>query len=107
MNPSQAVTPRPQMEITHVETLGNNNDDHLKHDDATPVVTPSQGPSTHTTINSLTIASITAAPILPQTNASFSGDETPPMLRQALADAPKPTSFLQTPPPNGYAKNFS
>ena len=57
----------------------------------------SQGPPTQTTINSLTIASITAGPVQPQPNASFSGEETLPMLRHALAAAPNPSSFIQTP----------
>lgn len=102
MNPSQAITPRPKMEITDVDNLGNNNDDHLQDDDATP----SQGPSIHTTINSIAIASITTQ-IQSEVNASLSGDETTPMLRQALADAPNPTSFLQTPSPNPSNNDFS
>ena len=63
------------MEITEVDALGDNHDDHLQdNDDATPVVTPSQGPPTQTTINSLTIANITAGPVQPQPSASFSGE---------------------------------
>ena len=96
MNPPNTIPPRNKMEINDNNAMDNHNEQPLENDDATPIVTPSQDTPTENTNNNDTPTGMTTPPVQTQFNDSNTDTATPQMFRQALENAPNPSSFLQT-----------
>ena len=97
MNPPCTIPPRPETNIDDNNAMDNHDGQPLENGDATPIVTLRQDTPTENTNNNDTPIGMTTPPVQTQFNDSNKDTETPQIFRQALENAPNPSSFLQTP----------